>query len=700
MYLRAREREIIELMLQEDRHISTKEIAERLNVSSRTVHRELKNIKKVIKKYGLYIDSLQGKGIRLFGPSLRKQNLLKDIRSGEHTDFSQEERKVLILCSLLEASEPLKLFTLAEKLNVTSATVSNDLDQIEEWIAQFDLKLIRKRGYGIELIGPENGKRALLGNIIMEKLDEKSFLQAIERQIKEEKNEKREKIFEIIDEEKIKTVEGVLENFRQTILFSIADSAYIALAVHLMLAAERIQKGETIDIDPQVFQELKGTKEFESARMIVKELEKAFQVKFPEAEIGYVATHLLGARRKEDKDFSFFDVDVDISRKVHALIEFVSNKTGFPLTEDQSLYQGLVAHFVPAITRSKEKIHTHNPLLQQIKTKFSTLFASVEEGVKKIFYDLQLSEDEIGFLVLHFGSALESKMENISLQGLVVCPSGIGSSKMLATRLRKEFPEIENIHIASLIDLKRLDVSQYDIIISTTDLPYRHVPYITVNPLLNEHDIAKIKRYMNEKLTEFKRSENNVPGIPFRKNPSNDMIHIIDQFFELGDIIKTVLLHFNVSLLENTGQHKKNLLEIARTLHKEKLITNDESVAKKLLAREQKGGLGIPGTKIALFHLKDEEVLIPLFRIYDLDKADNVLGMDGNAMEISRILLLLAPEQLTQNKLEILSQISSYIIESNSSLTLFESGDEAAVYHKLNEIFHRYMKEKFFNWSD
>jgi mannitol operon transcriptional antiterminator len=272
MYLRAREREIIELMLQEDRHISTKEIAERLNVSSRTVHRELKNIKKVIKKYGLYIDSLQGKGIRLFGPSLRKQNLLKDIRSGEHTDFSQEERKVLILCSLLEASEPLKLFTLAEKLNVTSATVSNDLDQIEEWIAQFDLKLIRKRGYGIKLIGPENGKRALLGNIIMEKLDEKSFLQAIERQIKEEKNEKREKIFEIIDEEKIKTVEGVLENFRQTILFSIADSAYIALAVHLMLAAERIQKGETIDIDPQVFQELKGTKEFESARMIVKEL--------------------------------------------------------------------------------------------------------------------------------------------------------------------------------------------------------------------------------------------------------------------------------------------------------------------------------------------------------------------------------------------------------------------------------------------
>jgi len=69
-------------------------------------------------------------------------------------------------------------------------------------------------------------------------------------------------------------------------------------------------------------------------------------------------------------------------------------------------------------------------------------------------------------------------------------------------------------------------------------------------------------------------------------------------------------------------------------------------------------------------------------------------------MEISRILLLLAPEQLTQNKLEILSQISSSIIESNSSLTLFESGDEAAVYHKLNEIFHRYMKEKFFNWSD
>ncbi|MCY9291059.1 HTH domain-containing protein, partial [Bacillus haynesii] len=50
-------------------------------------------------------------------------------------------RKLLILCAMLEAGEPIKLYTIANDLQVTTATISNDLDELEKWIAPFGLSL-------------------------------------------------------------------------------------------------------------------------------------------------------------------------------------------------------------------------------------------------------------------------------------------------------------------------------------------------------------------------------------------------------------------------------------------------------------------------------------------------------------------------------------------------------------------------------
>ncbi|MDI5790793.1 helix-turn-helix domain-containing protein [Bacillus licheniformis] len=48
------------------------------------------------------------------------------------------------LCAMLETGEPIKLYTIAHDLQVTAATISNDLDELEKWIAPFGLSLIRK----------------------------------------------------------------------------------------------------------------------------------------------------------------------------------------------------------------------------------------------------------------------------------------------------------------------------------------------------------------------------------------------------------------------------------------------------------------------------------------------------------------------------------------------------------------------------
>lgn len=79
----------------------------------------------------------------------------------------------------------------------------------------------------------------------------------------------------------------------------------------------------------------------------------------------------------------------------------------------------------------------YNPMTEQIKRDYFLLYMAVEEGMEKFFPGLRFPDDEIAFIVLHFGSALEIKREEAKIKALIVCSSGIGSSKMLASRLKK-----------------------------------------------------------------------------------------------------------------------------------------------------------------------------------------------------------------------------------------------------------------------
>ncbi|MCE3399280.1 PTS lactose transporter subunit IIB, partial [Staphylococcus aureus] len=90
------------------------------------------------------------------------------------------------------------------------------------------------------------------------------------------------------------------------------------------------------------------------------------------------------------------------------------------------------------------------------------------------------------FIVLHFGGSIKNQ-GNRFLNILVVCSSGIGTSRLLANRLEQVFSEIERITQASVSDLNVLDLNNYDGIISTVNLDIE-APFLIVNPLLPEHE--------------------------------------------------------------------------------------------------------------------------------------------------------------------------------------------------------------------
>ena len=80
--------------------------------------------------------------------------------------------------------------------------------------------------------------------------------------------------------------------------------------------------------------------------------------------------------------------------------------------------------------------------LEDIYQSDPKLYEIVKESFRNIFQPIKIPEDEIGYIVIYFIASMDYLSKN-SISVLVVCSTGIGSSKMLRSRLEREFSEID-----------------------------------------------------------------------------------------------------------------------------------------------------------------------------------------------------------------------------------------------------------------
>lgn len=651
-------------------------IAEQIGVSGRTIHRELDVLDSFFEHYGLKLARKAGAGVEVAGPQEQKQTLRLDVLHQTTTEYTAQERKVLILCALLEAKEPVKLISLALDLKVTTATISHDLDDLELMLAQYDLSLLRKRGYGVELTGSESSKRRAISRLLSDHLDDHQVIDIIRENI-QNKNLRdvdsiSERLLGLIDKEKLIKVENALSHLEEELPYSLADSAYIGLVTHLALAVERVEKGENIHFDELTLNELMGTSEYEASQTIMERLKQTFQMEIPAAEIGYITMHLRGAKLRNSQDEFLWPENAELAATTQRLIQYCEERLGVPLRDDNSLFHGLLTHLEPALYRLKRKMEIRNPILDQIKANYAELFAVTKEAVARVFPELHVPDEEVGYLVMHVGAALErTRQEQQRYRALVVCSSGIGSSKILATRIKKEIPEIISLQNLSVFEVGRVPESEYDMIISTIPLPTSQMEYVMVSPLLPQEDIQKIKYHLHH-AGQRRQIPAKVPDRSLEKDQAGRRLSALSHYAGYANELVEGLA---VQTRDNRGQSMEHVLsQICSELRERGSIRSVDAVVQQLLAREKLGGLGIPDTSMALFHGKSEEVATVSFTLHLLEDPVQLRSMDEHEMSIRWLLLLLGPTEIPREGLEVLSEVSSMLIEEETQ-SIFETGE-------------------------
>lgn len=274
------------------------------------------------------------------------------------------------------------------------------------------------------------------------------------------------------------------------------DDAYSGLVIHIAIAIKRIQEDKDIVMEKDELNALEITKEFAVASSIAKILENRFKVVIPADEIGYITIHLLGS-----KVFTSKNNDIDwakIEFITNELINRVSSILNIDLFGDQQLLDGLIQHIRPTIYRLKHGLTLKNPLLNEIKQSYEKTFYAIKNST----YDIEeyggnkLSEEEIGYLTLHFGAAIErindinKRIANV----VVVCATGIGTAKLVSSRVQSLFNinVIDTIPYHNLVNIVK--DKRVDLIITTVpiNLNINSIPCVDVNPFLTEKNISDI----------------------------------------------------------------------------------------------------------------------------------------------------------------------------------------------------------------
>ncbi|PRO67152.1 BglG family transcription antiterminator [Alkalicoccus urumqiensis] len=667
MYVSARDRRILEELSTHPDGVTIKTIADRLDVSERTIHRDLASFDSLLRPYELTLEKKAGRGIRLAGSSEQLEQFQEDVFDSAPFDFMPEQRQLLLTYKLLTALEPVKLTALASDLHVAGATVSHDLDAVAENLEQYHLTLLRRRGFGVQVTGSEAAKRRAIRGLLSDQLSDTELLRFIRRHHTAEPGERSQSISDqllgFVRTDRLSQIEAAVDALNQRLDTPIADSSYIALVVHLALAMERISQGEKVDMKPELLDQLEETAEYPYAEALAEELGRIFEEVIPKAEVGYITMHLRGAKLQSGSSGDTFSDNLLLTRR---LMKHASLASGVDFTRDTSLEEGLAAHLGPALYRMEQEMTIHNPLLETIQSNYTELYSQVKEAADHVFpYDVP--PDEIGYLVLHFGSALETGSRQNVDHVYVICSSGIGSSKLMASRLHREFPEIRKLIQMSLFDLGSRNLGPEDAVISTIPIDAEHIDYIQVNPFLTDEEVQRVARYLSRKAAPAYREKNEV-----EEDPAGALQSMQEQ------LNSTMRLLHHTAVIEDTNTLPlwTSMYNTMELLASKSLVSDPEAVTDALQKRESLSGIGLPGTALALHHARHAAVKEPVFLLLERQEPEPVKAMDGSTIEARRIGIMLAPEELSEQQAAMMSTISGMLVQNSESTTLFETGTE------------------------
>ncbi|MGZ9816733.1 BglG family transcription antiterminator [Peribacillus simplex] len=478
--------------------VTSEHLANLNRVSSRTIRNDIKELDNLLSEHGATVRSVRGTGYELKINDERSfhnflQDISRDLQQGVIPTLP-EDRVQYLIKRLLLTDEYMKLENLADELYISTSTIQNDLRDVKKILNKYEIILDKRPNYGLKVKGDEMKLRFCMSEYIFNRRE-------IELDLLNDR-------VSILPREEILAIRSQILKKIQEYKINLSDIGLNNLIIHIAIACKRIYSENYVSLYPEDLKDIIEQMEYEVAIEIVKGIEETFQIVFPEAETAYVAIHLLGLKMNSEISTSAKEVQNFIDKEIYdlttSILESIENELRLGIKDDKELFIGMSLHLKPAINRYRYGMNLRNPLLQEIKSNYPLAFeASIVAGrVIKQKSGIDMHENEIGYIALHIGGAIERrKMINQPKRCIIVCASGVGSARLLYYKLQSKFGfDLNIIGTTEYYKLSQISMDGLDFIVSTIPIPDNlPIPVIEVNTILGTNDFEKIENIMLEK---------------------------------------------------------------------------------------------------------------------------------------------------------------------------------------------------------
>ena len=565
MSLDQRSNAILSYLTEKEGYIPINEITEKFNISRRTIYYDIEKINDWLKDNDLpAIQHVRSAGFHLEKEAVRHiPEKLGMIKKWQY-EYSAKERKAWIAIHLMSRNIPFYLENLMEKVRVSRNTTINDLKGLKKELTRFELSLEFDRKAGYLIKGKEEDKRKAIVFYLQHVLPKQGWQNLIS-QIPIMLNADNEN-FDFFVFEKMPAVEEIVSESEKDLNIQFTDEFLHSLSFRLLLFGRRLSQGKKVSVDEIEKRVLSGTKEYVAARRIGEKLSLLFGLEFPEDEIFYITKHLLSSRVQ----FSEAILENDSSQDAKTLMDIVSKMvTDFQkyacivFENREEIESNLLLHVKPAYYRLIYGLEIEDNMADSIKEKYHDIFQLTKKVSRhlEIATGKQVNDIEIALITAHFGGWMEriGVSPAVRKSALLVCTTGVGTSRLLQHQLEGLFSTVDIIGCVSLREYER-NQSDADFIISTIPLTEIDKPVFIVNPILTEAEKESLLKKVNSLLEVEPQKQNSIEAV----------MDIIRNYADISDeesLQKEIKEHFYETPITSKELYKPHLKDLLKLTH-------------------------------------------------------------------------------------------------------------------------------------
>lgn len=654
---------------------NTKRLHKDLDISERTILREISSINKQLKKSGIVIFNDEDMNLSVYG---NEENIKEIKNSLEMVPipwlFSKEQRQIIIICELLVSKEPLKASYFGHKFNVVMGSISLDIDNIEKRLVSKNLCVIRKRGYGITIQGSEWNKRNTLVELFF---DFKPFEDLLAFLYDEKVDKIVSTFFNIVfGNELIKLVKSKLKDIDFNYIKG-NDIKYFSLFIQVLLSIKKTEDGDIIHLPDEIKKNILSLQEYEKIQYLGDVLKKS-EINIPEDELVYLCLYL--------SDYKFFfnnkhriESDINYESISKEVTEEISKKIHADIAKDEQLIKDLAQHFRQTFYMLNLGLKVINPLIHEIKEHYSELYTVIKNTCRLIFsrYNFKIPPEEVGYITMHIAVAIQNQQTMIkNIKVLVVCPNGIGTSRMLCSKVKARFNDIDIIDVVSLHDINNvIDKDKYDLILSTVPITLKtQENLIIVSHFMTETDVEKISNF----ISDFK--VNNKKELELFAEANED--NVTNYEYELANVMVK-----NFQLKKSNSESFEDLIDfIVEDIYEINVAKSKEVIRELIFKREKNGNVVIPGTHVVLIHTRSDEIESPFVGVYRIKKPLAMKSIGFSTEEVDTFIVMFARNIESNYILKILGKISVSLIEEREFVEVLKLSNAIDIRNYLINI--------------